>query len=81
MHAERAQGRGRDCVQIVGGTGHAGGGGAHDVNTQAMLVTRDVSQLRGWLKAYANCRGAQAGHTVRGERCGPVAERGGCTAV
>ena len=31
-----------------------------------MFVTREVSQLSGWLKAVASCRGAQAGHTVRG---------------
>ena len=43
----------------------------------SMFVTRDVSQLSGWLKAVANCRGSQAGHTVRGAGCGPQeAERG-----
>ena len=31
-----------------------------------MSVTREVSQLSGWLKARAACRGSQAGHTVRG---------------
>jgi hypothetical protein len=31
-----------------------------------MSVTLEVSQLRGWLKASASCRGSQAGHTVRG---------------
>ena len=42
-----------------------------------MFVTREVSQLSGWLKAVANCRGSQAGHTVRGAGCGPQeAERG-----
>ena len=42
-----------------------------------MFVTRDVSQLSGWLKAVADCRGSQAGHTVRGAGCGPQeAERG-----
>ena len=35
-------------------------------NITPMSVTREVSQLRGWLKAYAFCRGSQAGHTVRG---------------
>eukprot|EP00964_Phaeocystis_antarctica_P096507 scaffold62787_cov64-Phaeocystis_antarctica.AAC.1 len=33
-----------------------------------MFVTREVSQLSGWLKAVARCRGSQAGHTVRGGR-------------
>ena len=32
-----------------------------------MFVTPEVSQLSGWLKAYADCQGSQAGHTVRGE--------------
>jgi hypothetical protein len=31
-----------------------------------VAVTREVSQLSGWLKAFAFCRGSQAGHTVRG---------------
>ena len=31
-----------------------------------MVVTLEVSQLRGWLKASACCRGSQAGHTVWG---------------
>ena len=35
-----------------------------------MSVTRDVSQLSGWLKADAYCRGSQAGHTVQGAGCG-----------
>ena len=40
-------------------------------------MTRDVSQLSGWLKAVADWRGSQAGHTVRGAGCGPQeAERG-----
>jgi hypothetical protein len=34
---------------------------------KSMLVTLEVSQLRGWLKAVAYCRGSQAGHTVRCE--------------
>ena len=43
----------------------------------SMFVTRDVSQLSGWLKAVADWRGSQAGHTVRGAGCGPQeAERG-----
>ena len=44
---------------------------------QYMSVTREVSQLSGWLKAVADWRGSQAGHTVRGAGCGPQeAERG-----
>jgi hypothetical protein len=34
-----------------------------------MSLTRDVSQLSGWLKADASCRVPQAGHTVRGTGC------------
>ena len=34
-------------------------------NMVYMFVTREVSQLSGWLKAEP-CRGSQAGHTVRG---------------
>ena len=30
-----------------------------------MFLTREVSQLSGWLKASACCRGSQARHTVR----------------
>ena len=48
----------------------AGRGEAADVEECAcMSVTREVSQLSGWLKAHAVCRGSQAGHTVRGELC------------
>ena len=36
------------------------------INMSFMLVTREVSQLSGWLKSHACCRGSQAGHTVRG---------------
>ena len=36
------------------------------VNMWFMSVTREVSQLSGWLKANADCGGSQAGHTVRG---------------
>ena len=47
-----------------------GGGGARGAqrtsNMPYMLVTLDVSQPSGWLKAVAPCRGSQAGHTVRG---------------
>ena len=42
-----------------------------------MLVTREVSQRSGWLKASACCRGSQAGHTVRGGLCGPGCAGGG----
>ena len=31
-----------------------------------MSVTLEVSQLSGWLKAIAFCRGSQVGHTVSG---------------
>ena len=44
----------------------AGRGEQRTLNMRDMSVTRDVSQLRGWLKARASCRGSQAGHTVRG---------------
>ena len=47
------------------------GGAARTANVPYMLVTREVSQLSGWLKAIACCRGSQAGHTVRGGLCGP----------
>ena len=40
-----------------------------------MSVTREVSQLSGWLKACAFCRGSQAGHTVPGD--GPREVGGG----
>jgi len=36
------------------------------LNMRLMSVTRDVSQLSAWLKAYAFCRGSQAGRTRRG---------------
>ena len=52
-----------------------GGAGREEERTSNMLymlVTREVSQLRGWLKADACCRGSQAGHAVRGAAgCGP----------
>ena len=44
-----------------------------------MSVTLEVSQLRGWLKASAPCRGSQAVHTVRGELRGPGGGRAVCT--
>ena len=54
------------------------------LNIQRMLLTREVSQLSGWLKAVACCRGSQAGHTVRtgyepgGGRPGGRARRARC---
>ena len=58
--AARAGGSAR--LQIVG----AGRGEQRTLNMPPMSVTRDVFQLKGWLKAVADCRGSQAGHTVRG---------------
>ena len=60
------QARGRDYR-----FGRRGGGEQRTENMAYMFVTREVSQLSGWLKAVANCRGSQAGHTVRGAGCGP----------
>ena len=62
-----------------GATTDLGGGGGEQrtSNIQLMSVTPEVSQLSGWLKAVADWRGSQAGHTVRGAGCGPQeAERG-----
>ena len=42
-----------------------------------IFVTLEVSQLRGWLKPVANCRGSQAGHTVRGGLRAGGGRRGG----
>ena len=42
-----------------------------------MFVTREVSQLSGWLKADANCRGSQAGHTRCAGRAAGREARGG----
>ena len=39
-------------------------------NSWYMYVTREVSQLSGWLNLYAFCQGSQTGHTVRGAGCG-----------
>ena len=44
----------------------AGRGEQRTKNIFSMVATLEVSQLRGWLKAVAPCRGSQAGHTVRG---------------
>ena len=53
------------------------GAGSSARKTCDMSVTPEVSQLSGWLKAVADWRGSQAGHTVRGAGCGPQeAERG-----
>ena len=57
---------GRDCAADWG----AGRGEKLTSNIQPMLVTLEVSQLRGWLKACACCRGSQSGHTVRCGRRG-----------
>ena len=47
--------------------GGAGRGEAAHAKHLFMFVTREVSQLSGWLKALAYCRGvASTGHTVRG---------------
>ena len=48
-----------------------GGGEEHTENMLPMSVTREVSQLSGWLKAVAPCRGAQAQGTLCGAGCGP----------
>ena len=70
--ARSMQRRGRDSRH-----GRRGGGEQRAGNIKAMFVTRDVFQLSGWLKAVADWRGSQAGHTVRGAGCGPQeAERG-----
>ena len=67
VHAQRAEGRegATECR-----LGRRGAGRQRTSNSGVnMSVTRDVSQLSGWLKAHADCRGSQAGHTVRGELC------------
>ena len=69
----------RAACRREGATTDLGGGGGEQrtSNMASMFVTRDVSQLSGWLKALADWRGSQAGHTVRGAGCGPQeAERG-----
>ena len=56
-------------------TAMVGGGRARGeqrtLNMRLMSVTRDVSQLSAWLKAYALCRGSQAGRTRRGRLRAP----------
>ena len=73
------QGRRRDCRLWR----DHGRGEQRTPNMCVMCVTREVSQLSGWLKASAFCRGSQAGHTVRGGlRSGgreAASERGVCT--
>ena len=49
----------------------SGGEEERTANMRHMFVTPEVSQSSGWLKAYAFCRGSQAGHTVRGGLRGP----------
>ena len=61
LHAA-GRGEGCDCRD----QGRSARGAQRTRNMLIMFVTREVSQLRGWLKAYAACRGSQAGHTVRG---------------
>ena len=50
-------------------TADCGGQGAGSMlrtqNMPDMLVTREVSQLSGWLKTSLSFRGSQAGQTVR----------------
>ena len=70
--ARSMQARGRDYR-----FGRRGRGAAH-VKHAVHVVTRDVSQLSGWLKAVADWRGSQAGHTVRGAGCGPQDGARGC---
>ena len=63
VHAARVPGRG---MRLQIGGGRKARGEQRTRNISNMFVTREVSQLRGWLKASACCRGSQAGHTVRG---------------
>jgi hypothetical protein len=55
-------------VQIVRGRAR---GEQRTINISCMVMTLEVSQLRGWLKAVACCRGSKAGHTWCGAGCGP----------
>ena len=76
--AQRAGERARDC-RLAGGAREAGK--QRTLNMAYMLLTPEMSQLRGWLKARAFCRGSQAGHTVRGglraaERWEAASDRG-----
>ena len=59
--ARSGQGRGLDCADIRG----EARGKQRTANMASMVTTREVSKVRGWLKALAACRGSQAGHTVR----------------
>ena len=61
--ARRAAGAGRLTAMVGGGRAR---GEQRTLNMRLMSVTRDVSQLSAWLKAYAFCRGSQAGRTRRG---------------
>ena len=67
----------RAACRREGATTDLGGGGGEQrtENMPYMFVTPEASQLSGWLKAIANCRGSQAGHTVRGAGCGPQEAR------
>ena len=58
----RVYGRDRGARSVQG---RRHGGEQRTLNMEPMLVTLEVSQLRGWLKARASCRGLQAG-----QRCG-----------
>ena len=49
----------------IGGSGR---GEQRTAKEPYMFVTREVSQLSGWLKACAFCRGSQAGHIEYGAR-------------
>ena len=62
-----AAGRGEGCDSRD--QGRSARGGKRTLNIAYMCVTREVSQRSGWLKAYARCRGSQAGNTVRGGLC------------
>ena len=70
-------GRGRACATCTRSVcrregerlqvGRQSAGRQRTSNMKYMFVTLDVSQLRGWLKAYARCpQGRKPGHTVRG---------------
>ena len=59
------RGRPRPCR-----CGGGGGGEPRTLNMPCMVRTPEVSQLRGWLKACAPCRGSQAGR--------PWCRAGGC---
>ena len=69
-----AQGRGLDCRF---GAGH---GEERTKNMYCMSMTLEVSKLRGWLNALANCRESNGGNAVRGEGAGREAGRRRATA-